>query len=137
MRSIIFTFSLLLLLSACDNGSKTAATPTTDLEVAQAFIRAILDNKIPEAERFLLKTEVNIQHLDAFKRSYNDLSKTELEAYKKADIIINEISTVVNDSIIVINYSNSHKPEAKNKVKLVRSEGKWLVDLQYTFSGNL
>ncbi len=138
MRIFIRSIIVVLCFASCGgNAAKTPDTPSTDIEVAQAFIRAILNNEIDKAEPFLLKNETNLQHLDAFKRSYAQLNKTELDAYKKADIIINEITPVVNDSVTVINYSNSYKRDAKNKVKLVRMGGKWLVDLQYTFSGNL
>ena len=64
------------------------------------------------------------------------LSKEELNKYKNADIIVNEVSNV-NDSITIVNYSNSYKKEVKTKVKMVKISGKWLVDFKYTFSGNM
>ena len=108
----------------------------TDIEVARSFIKDIQENNFKEAEQFVLKEETNNQYFDRFQKFFKAKSKEELEQYKKADIIINEISNV-NDSVSIINYSNSYKKEEKNKVKVVRVNGQWLIDLKYTFSGNL
>ena len=132
-------FKLLLVvvwcmaLSACNNEAKL---PNTDIEVARAFIKDILENNFKDAETFVLKEETNQQFFELFKKEYESKSKSELENYKNADIIINEISPV-NDSVSIINYSNSFKKGKSNKLKMVRINGQWLVDLKYTFSGNL
>lgn len=105
------------------------------MEVATAFIRDILDNKFDDAEQFLLKNETNKELFSRFKKDYSTKKEEVLEKYKKADILVNETS-YVTDSIFIFNYSNSYTKEAKN-LKLVRVNGKWLVDFQYTFSGNL
>ena len=131
-KILAIIFSLILL--SCN--SKKKPTPQTDIETATAFIRDILDNDLTDAEQYLLKDESNEQYFQTFKQQYNNKTKTELENYKAADIIINETSNVT-DSVSVINYSNSYKRETKNKLKLVRINGKWLIDLKYTFSGNM
>jgi len=59
-----------------------------------------------------------------------------LEYYRNADIIINEISTV-SDSVSIVNYSTSFLRNKSNKLKMVKVNGQWLVDLKYTFSGNM
>jgi hypothetical protein len=111
-------------------------TPVTDIEVANAFVRNLLDNNFTEAEQYLLKDEVNTQIFDRFKKQYNLKDKAVLEQYKNADIIVNE-SSYVTDSVFIFNYSTSYSMKDKTVLKLVRMEGKWLVDLKYTFSGNL
>ena len=63
-------------------------------------------------------------------------SKEELEQYKNADIIVNEVNNV-SDSVTIVNYSNTYKKLEKNKVKVVRVNGRWFIDFKYTFSGNL
>jgi hypothetical protein len=123
----------LFCLVACNNEKKT---PNSDIGVAQAFIKDILENNFKEAETFVLKEETNQQYFDLFKKEFESKSPAELESFKKADIIINEISPV-NDSVSIVNYSNSFKRDKSNKVKMVRINGQWLVDLKYTFSGNL
>jgi len=130
---LLFSIFAALLLISC-NSEKSV--PNTDIEVARAFIQNILDNKFEEAERFVLKEETNDEYFKLFKTEYKSKSKEELENYKNADIIINEIAPV-NDSVSIINYSNSYIRDKSNKLKMVRVEGKWLVDLKYTFSGNM
>ena len=130
---LLFSIFAALLLISC-NSEKSV--PNTDIEVARAFIQNILDNKFEEAERFVLKEETNEEYFKLFKTEYKSKSKEELENYRNADIIINEIAPV-NDSISIINYSNSYIRDKSNKLKMVRVEGQWLVDLKYTFSGNM
>lgn len=130
----LFCISLLLSLYACNNTTKK--TPVTDVEVATAFVRDILDNKFDEAGKFLLNDETNSQIFERFQKQYSTKDKKILDQYKAADIIVNEIS-YVTDTICIFNYSNSYSKEVKTKLKVVRVDQKWLIDLQYTFSGNL
>jgi hypothetical protein len=127
---LAFTF----LLLSCNNEKK--AYPETEVNVATAFIRDILDNKIDDAEQYLLKDTVNMQYFESFKQAYLKKNKAELENYRSADILINENSTV-NDTVHIINYSNSYKKESKSVLKLVYINGRWVVDFKYTFSGNM
>ena len=126
------------LLSSC---SQTKVT-NTDIDVARAFINDILSNNFKEAEKLVMKDTANInedtnkQYFDLFKKEYESKSKEELENYRNADIIINEISTV-SDSVSIVNYSTSFLRNKSNKLKMVRVNGQWLVDLKYTFSGNM
>jgi membrane peptidoglycan carboxypeptidase len=109
--------------------------PNTDIEVTRAFIKDILENNFKEATDFVLPEATNDQYLSLFKKYFESKSKEELEQYKNADIVINEI-TNLNDSVTIVNYSNTYKKNEKNKVKVVRKNGQWLVDLKYTFPGN-
>ena len=126
------------LLSSCSQTN----VPNTDIDVARAFINDILSNNFNEAEKLVLKDNANInedtnkQYFDLFKKQYESKSKEELENYRNADIIINEISTV-SDSVSIVNYSTSFLRNKSNKLKMVRVNGQWLVDLKYTFSGNM
>ncbi|HRI26330.1 MAG TPA: hypothetical protein PLZ45_16750 [Ferruginibacter sp.] len=125
--------ALAALILSCN--SHEVKEPTTDVEVATAFIRNILDSKFDEAEKFLLKNDTNVALFARFKKDYAGKKKDVLDKYKAADILVNETS-YVTDSIYIFNYSNSYTKEARN-LKLVRINGKWLVDFAYTFSGNL
>jgi hypothetical protein len=122
-----------MALTSCNTEKKIT---NTDIEVARGFIKDILDNNFKDAETFVLKEDTNQQYFELFKKEYESKSKAELENYKNADIIINEISPI-NDSVSIINYSNSFKKDKSNKLKMVRINGQWMVDLKYTFSGNL
>lgn len=125
---------LLVTLLSCNDSKKEP--PQTDTEVATTFIRDILDNKFRDAEEFLLKDETNRQYFDRFQQTYHSQDKSKLEKYKGADIIVNEVS-YITDTVCIFNYSNSYNRTEKTKLKLVRINGKWLIDLKYTFSGNL
>jgi hypothetical protein len=128
IKNVLFAAALITLFS-CSNEVKK--TPTTDAEVATTFIRNILDDNFKDAEPFLLKDEANMQIFERFKQTYEGKTKEELANYKKADITINEIQST-GDSLRIIDYSNSYKKEAKQKLKLVWVKDKWLVDLKYT-----
>ncbi len=119
---------------SCNSNEKK--TPMSEINVANAFIRDILDNHLTDAEQYLLKDTTNGQYFDSFKKQYAKKDKAELEKYKASDINVNEIS-YVTDTICIFNYSNNYNIKVKNKLKIVRVGGKWLVDFKYTFSGNL
>ena len=130
MKLKLFTaIFLLFLLGSCNN---KRTNPTTDIDVARAFIKDILENNFKDAKRFLLDDETNNQYFELSRKEFEHKSKEELKEYKDADIIVNEL-TSLNDSITIINYSNSYKKESKGKVKVVRINGQWFVDLKYMF----
>mgnify|MGYP000965601519 CR=1 FL=1 len=124
---------LLAALFSCSSPAKKE--PVTDVEVARAFVRNILDDKFDDAEKLLLKDQTNSELFNRFKRDYNSKKKDILNKYKEADIIVNEIS-YITDTICIFNYSNSYTRDPK-KLKVVRVNGRWLIDFQYTFSGNM
>lgn len=134
IRTIFSLAFPLLFLFACNNEKKEY--PQTDTEAATVFIRDLLDNKLDDAEAMVLKDESNQQYFSIIRQQYARRGKAELDKYHAADIIINEVANVT-DSVTIVNYSNSVNRESKNKVKLVRINGKWVIDLKYTFSGNL
>ena len=121
-----------LLVSCYVGGTKT---PVTDTDVATAFIRAVLDNDFKKAQEFLLTDDTNLQYFETFQHQYQTKEKEELAKYKAADILINEIKPL-NDSVHIVDYSNSYKRELKNKLKLIWVDGKWMVDLKFTFTEN-
>ncbi len=133
IRNLLFSFISIALLYSC---SDETAVPNTDIDVARAFIKNVLNNKIKEANGYILQDQENKEFYNVIERKYKAMSKDELENYKNADIIINEISNV-SDSVTVINYSTTVKKDASTKVKMVKINDRWLVDLKYTFSGNL
>lgn len=117
-----------LFLSGCADKTNL---PNTDMEVARAFIKNSNENKFDEAEKLVLDDKTNKESFTLFKKYFQSRSKDELERYKNSDIIINEIIPE-SDSVTIINYSNSNKKENKTKIKAVKSNGRWLIDLKYT-----
>ncbi len=134
IKKILVAVLFAVAIFSCNNQQKKE--PVTDIDVANTFVRDLLDNDFKEAEKYLLKDETNSQIFDRFKKQYSGKDKAILDKYKKADIIVNETS-YVTDSVFIFNYSNSYSRSDKTILKLVRIDKKWLVDLKYTFSGNL
>ncbi len=134
IKKYLTLITLTALMYSCNSEQKK--TPVTDIEVANAFVRNLLDNDFKGAEAFLLKDSTNSQMFERFQKQYNRQDKAVLEEYKKAYIIVND-KNYVTDSVFIFNYSNSYKPADKTILKLIRPADKWLVDLKYTFSGNL
>ena len=120
---------LVTLFSSCNTSS---SVPNTDIDVARAFIKDVLENNFKDAKSFVLDEDINNQYFDLAKRDFEGKSKDELEKYRQADIIINELKNV-NDSVTILNYSNSYKKAMKNEIKVVKVKGLWLVDLKHTF----
>ena len=134
------TFLLLTAaIFSCNNADqkKTAVTDIDEDFSSEKLKIFLLDNDFKEAEQYLYKDETNIQIFERFKKQYSGKDKATLEKYKEAQIIVNETSVVKTDSIFIFNYSNSYSRADKTVLKLVRIDNKWLVDLKYTFSGNL
>ena len=117
------------VLTSCND---TRKNPTTDIDVARSFIKDLLENDFKGAKTFLLDEEMNNQYFELSKKEFEGKSKEILKKYKESDIIINELKSV-NDSTSVVNYSNSFNKEKKYLLKIVRQNGKWMVDLKYTF----
>ena len=136
IKKILVLFILTAAIFSCNNSDKKKIA-VTDRDVANAFVRGLLDNDFNEAGQYLYKDETNTQIFERFKKQYNGKDKATLEKYKKADILVHEATVVIPDSIFIYKYSNSYSPADKTVLKLVRIDNKWLVDLKYTFSGNL
>jgi hypothetical protein len=132
IKKIFLLPVICLLLFSCNSNAKK--DPVTDTAVATTFIRSVLDNNFTTAQQYLLNDETNKQYFETFQHQYQSKDKSELEKYKAADIIINSLEPLKDTTII--NYSNSYKKEMKNKLRLVRNNGKWLIDLKYTFTEN-
>ena len=126
---LFITVIALAMLSSCSDKRKN---PNTDIDVARAFIKDILENNYKDAKVFVLNEDTNNQYFDLSKKEFEGKSKEELKLYKDADIIINEIKNL-NDSVTIVNFSNTYKKSIKNEVKVVKVNGQWFVDLKHTF----
>lgn len=129
-RFSLLCFAAVIMMCSCAPDDKK--DPVTDTDVATAFIRASLDNDLKTAEKFILPDTVNGQYFETFKRQYRQKDAAELEKYKSAEIVIDELKPE-NDSVHTVIYSNTYTNK-KNKLKLVWKNNKWLVDLKYTFT---
>ena len=129
----IFILGLIAIVSCCAcNNSETKETPASenDLDAARNFIRAALDGKWDEARNYLLQDSVNVQLLETTEGSYRTKTGEDKRAYREASINLFG-SRKIGDSITIVNYSNSYK-DKKDSLKVVRSNGQWLIDLKYS-----
>jgi len=135
MRGII-TVGLFLLLACagCNNDKEETkeVTSENDVDAARNFIRSALDGNWKEARRFMLQDSTNSQLLDAYESNYQaHMNKEDKRGYREASITFYD-TREVNDSVAIINYSNSYKNQ-KDSLRVLRSGGTWLVDLKYSF----
>lgn len=126
---------LLSFFYACNNSNnETANKPENDLDAARMFIRDALDGKWDDAKQFLLQDSTNIQLLETAESKYQNLSKAEQQNYKDAEPRFYD-TRKLNDSVTIVNYSNSYMNK-KDSLKVVRTNGQWLIDLKYSLLPN-
>lgn len=132
-NGILFVMpAALLFMHSCSPSER----PDDALGTARAFIRYSLDGDYDKAKDLLYADSVNLVELALIEKRYeSEMKEADKEGYRKASIIIHSIENV-SDSVVIINYSNSFKNK-QMPVKVIRKDGLWQVDLDYTFSGNL
>jgi hypothetical protein len=134
MRKLI-AFGIFCFLVGCGQPADFAA-PETDLQAATDFIRYTLDGDFKYAKKLIVVDSLNEGYLEMVERKYNGYTVAHKDSMRSASITINEVAQVVKDSVTVVNYSNSYS-KTPFKVKSVKVNGAWMIDLKYTFSGNL
>jgi hypothetical protein len=125
---------LFLVCSSCNNDKedKKEVTSENDVDAARNFIRSALDGNWREARRFMLQDSTNTQLLDTYENNYQvHMNKEDKRGYREASITLYD-TREVNDSVAIINYSNSFKKQ-KDSLRVVRIDGTWMVDLKYSF----
>lgn len=120
---------VLLFLAGCKGGEERNEAET-DLVAAKGFVQAALKGKYDRAADFMLHDSLNDERLDAVSRM--ELSSDEKQGLWDASINIHS-RKLVNDSTSIIVYSNSFHKENQDTLKVVKKDGKWLVDFKYLF----
>lgn len=132
---IISTLPLLLLtivISCNDSDRKVSSEPENEMDAARNFIRAALDGDYKKAKTLLVNDSLNLQDIEASERLYTErMSKEDKEKYRGASIHIHE-SRKVDDSTNIVYYSNTYRNQ-KDSLKIIKMNGKWLVDFKYIF----
>ncbi len=129
MKLIGLSVIVILLLAGCKGGSEQNEAET-DLGAAKGFVQAALKGKYDRAADFMLHDSLNDERLDAVSRM--ELSPDEKQGLWDASINIHS-RKLVNDSTSIIVYSNSFHKENQDTLKVVKKDGKWLVDFKYLF----
>ena len=132
MKSLFYFFIFIFLL-----GCKSSNYPVGEdaFDTGTEFIGACLKGDFDKASFYMLQDSVNISMMETLEKKYHSNSASLQQEYKDASIIIDH-EEIVNDSIHFIFYKNSFDKIA-HKLKVLNTEGKWLVDFKYTFNGNL
>ena len=128
MKIKLLFIAVLIMQVGCNDKKDTR--PVTAMDTGRDFIRATLDGDFKTAESLLLNEPENTQLFDSYKELYSRLRPDQKEAYHNASYNINTFRDL-NDSVSVINYSNSYMQKPMN-IKLVRKDKIWRVDFKYT-----
>ena len=129
-----FASLLLIFLYACNNSSEEPQVkPENGIDAAGRFIRAALDGDYRKAKSFLVNDSTNKQVIDLYEWNYNHkMSDEDKKAYKNASIRFLKETHQLNDSVTIVHYSNSYKDKS-DSLKIVKTNGEWFVDLNFTF----
>ena len=130
--SFIVLIVALLVLHSCGSPYPKAENA---FDAGREFIDASLKGDWDKAQFYMLRNEANDKELNKLKEEYRDKSNDQKQQYHNASIIVLEENTV-SDSVHIINYKNSFDSIAR-KLKVMQTKDGWLVDLFYTFSGNM
>jgi len=130
--TFVFLVSLAIAFSSCNDG--TYQKPDDALEAGTDFIRFALDGDIAKAKTFVLPDADNESLFKEAEKKIAARSKQEKDEYRNASIRIKKTESL-NDSTVLISYSNSYKNK-DNEIKLVKTNGEWWVDFKYTFTGD-
>ena len=129
-----FSYLIVVLIFFACNISKYQPAPTA-LQAGREFIDACLKGDFDKADFYMADDSTNNSYLLNIETDYHQKTADEKIQYGKASINIIE-DAAINDSTHIINYKNSYDNIGR-KVKVVNSNGIWLVDFKYTFDGNL
>jgi hypothetical protein len=134
MKKLLFVFLHITLLLACKTEKRQR--PDDALETAREFVRSSLDGDYKWAKELMLQDSLNIYELNEIEKKYkSQMSEEDKEGYKKSSILIHSVENM-SDSVVIVNYSNSYKKK-QMPIKVVKKDGLWQVDFNYTFTGNL
>jgi hypothetical protein len=134
MKRIAFFISAFIFLSSCNSGNNYSAAENA-FDAGREFIDGCLKGDFDKASFYMLQDSVNAGLLSKMKKEYDADNATRKQQYKDASIIIDQDETVSSAEHIIY-YKNSYDKIAR-KVKVVNANSNWLVDLKYTFNGNL
>lgn len=131
-RILVFA---LLCFSACSSPKKEYVHAENAFDAGREFIDACLKGDFGKASEYMLQDSENTSRLDNIRSLYRKNDKEGRQQLRLASINIREVDDL-DTSTTIINYSNSLDTTA-HKLKVVKRNGNWLVDLKYTYNPNL
>ena len=130
MKMLTSLLIALLLFSCNSEEGNHSTTSENDTDAARNFIRAAMDGKWDEARSYMIQDSTNLQLLDRAESMYQGKEREVKRSYRESNIRFYD-TRKINDSVTVINYSNTYKNQ-KDSLKVVRTGGQWLIDLKYS-----
>ena len=101
------------------------------MDAARNFLDAALKGDYKDASAYMLKDSANLEYLNVTERGYQRLSPDERSRLKVASLRFFD-TRQVNDSTTITIFANSYKND-KDTLRIIRANGRWLVDLKYLF----
>lgn len=134
MKKTIYILLLYVSFFSCKQpeGFHEAEDP---MDAGREFLRSVLDGNFEKASLYVLDNAEDKELLERYKGYMKNQPQKERLNLKSSSIIINKIVNV-NDSVTIINYSNSYSMKPTD-LKVVLSDKKWRIDFSYTFSENM
>jgi hypothetical protein len=126
----LFT-AVLLLITGCTE-PEGFKKPEDALDAAREFVRAVLDGDYKRAELYVLPEEDDIRLFNRYKDYMKKQPDKERLGLKSSSILVNKVEQL-NDSVSIVNYSNSFSKKPMD-IRVIRKDGEWWVDFSYTFS---
>jgi hypothetical protein len=132
-KRIFFTLAAALLLFSGCSGPEGFKKPEDALDAAREFVRAVLDGNYEKAEMYVLPEEDDMRLFKRYEEYMKKQPEKERLGLKSSSILVNKVEAL-NDSVSVINYSNSFSKKPVD-IRVIKKDGEWWVDFSYTFSG--
>jgi len=133
MRRLIFLLTILAIFSCKSKDNYPKAENA--LDAGREFIDGFLKGDATKANAYMLQDDQNKALLTKLHNELRRSPKDTQEGYKGSSIIIGEVDEVTENEVI-IQYKSSFDMAPK-KVKVVKQNGRWLVDLKYTLNPNM
>jgi hypothetical protein len=133
-KRILSLLTLALFLFGSCSGPEGFKKPEDALDAAREFVRSVLDGDYKRAELYVLPEEEDIRLFNRYKDYMKNQPEKERLGLKSSSILVNKVEPL-NDSVSIINYSNSYSKKPMD-IRVVKKDGEWWVDFSYTFSGD-
>jgi hypothetical protein len=133
-KRILSLLTLALFLLGSCSGPEGFKKPEDALDAAREFVRSVLDGDYKRAELYVLPEEEDIRLFNRYKDYMKNQPEKERLGLKSSSILVNKVAPL-NDSVSIINYSNSYSKKPMD-IRVVKKDGEWWVDFSYTFSGD-
>jgi hypothetical protein len=133
MKKVLLPFFIsVLTLTACNDTDRNLSDESgDDINMATNFLRAALDGKFDKVKTYILQDPLNLADLEASKLLYERMSEEEKKLYRGASAHIHDRKEIDSVTSIIV-YSNTYR-NTKDSLRMVKQDGKWLVDFKYIF----